>query len=166
MANLEPLAFNPANVEDMGDGFKVIPPCTVPVVIVESDVTDTKDGTGKMLVLKYQILEGPNVGDTITDRLNIQNKSDVAQKMGMSQLKNICDAIGFAGQLKDSNQLHGKPLSVKVVIEPFKNKDGKVLDSNKIEKRMARTAVLVGAMPPPPVAAAQTTTAPVSRPWG
>jgi hypothetical protein len=119
-----------------------------------------------MLVLKYQILEGPNVGDTLIDRLNIQNKSDVAQKIGMSQLKNICDAIGFAGQLKDSNQLHGKPLSVKVVIEPFKNKEGKMLDSNKIEKRMPRAAVMVGAMPPPAAPAAQTTTAPAARPWG
>lgn len=139
MANLSPLGFDPANIEDMGDGFKVIPPGTYNVVIVDSDVQDTKTN-GKMLVLKYQIIDGPNVGDTVKDQINIVNKSDIAQKIGLSHLKHICDAIGHTGQLKDSSELHGKPLAVKVVIEKFEsNKEkGKMLDSNKVEKRMPK----------------------------
>ena len=139
MADLAPLGFAPENIEDMGDGFKVIPPGTYNVVAVESDVKDTKSG-GKMLELKYQIMDGANVGDTLLDRLNIVNSSETAQKIGLSQLKNICDAIGYTGQLKDSNQLHGKPFAVKVVVEEFEsNKEkGKMLKSNKIEKRMKK----------------------------
>lgn len=139
MADLAPLGFAPENIEDMGDGFKVIPPGTYNVVAVESDVKDTKSG-GKMLELKYQIMDGANVGDTLLDRLNIVNSSETAQKIGLSQLKNICDAIGHTGQLKDSNQLHGKPFAVKVVVEEFEsNKEkGKMLKSNKIEKRMKK----------------------------
>ena len=139
MADLAPLGFAPENIEDMGDGFKVIPPGTYNVVAVESDVKDTKTG-GKMLELKYQIMDGANVGDTLLDRLNIVNSSETAQKIGLSQLKNICDAIGHTGQLKDSNQLHGKPFAVKVVVEEFEsNKEkGKMLKSNKIEKRMKK----------------------------
>jgi len=151
MANLEPLGFNPADVADMGDGFKVVPPGTYNVVIVESDVQATAKG-GKMLVLKYQIIDGQQVGDTVVDRLNIVNSSDTAQKIGLSQLKNICDAIGHVGQLKDSAQLHGKPLAIKVVVEKFEsNKEaGKMLESNKIEKRMPKQAASVA--PPPPAA--------------
>jgi len=141
MADLTPLQFNPANTEDMGDGFSVVPPDVYNVMIVESSVQDTRKG-GKMLVLKYQICDGPHVSATLTDRLNIQNSSETAQKIGLSQLKNICDAIGFAGQLKDSNQLHGKPFAVKVIVDEFEsNKEpGKMLKSNKIEKRMSKAA--------------------------
>ena len=141
MADLAPMGFNPANVEDMGDGFKVIPPGVYNVAIVESDVQDTKSG-GKMLVLKYQILDGKNTGDALVDRLNVVNSSDIAQKIGLSNLKNICDAVGFAGQLNDSTQLHGKPFSVKVIVEEFEsNKEaGKMLQSNKIERRMPKQA--------------------------
>ena len=148
MADLSPLGFIPAEIEDMGDGFKVVPPGIYDVVIVESDVKPTRSG-GKMLVLKYQIVAGPNAGGFLTDRLNIDNASETAKRIGLSQLKNICDAIGFAGMLKDSNQLHGKPFAVKVVVEKFEsNKEaGKMLESNKIEKRMKKGAMAAAAAP-------------------
>ena len=149
MADLSPLGFIPENVEDMGDGFKVVPPGIYDVVIVESDVKPTRSG-GKMLELKYQVVAGPNAGDFLTDRLNIENASDTAKRIGLSQLKNICDSIGFAGMLKDSNQLHGKVFSVKVVVEKFEsNKEaGKMLESNKIEKRMKKGSAVAAAPPP------------------
>ena len=142
MADLSPLQYDPKNVEDMGDGFKVVPPGSYPVIIVESEVSDNKNKTGKILTLKYQIIEGPYTGECVIDRLNIVNQSDIAQKIALSQLKHICDAIGFTGQLTRSESLHGKPLSVKVIIEPFtSNTTGKKLDSNKIEKRMPRQSL-------------------------
>ena len=149
MADLSPLGFIPAEIEDLGDGFKVVPPGIYDVVIVESDVKPTRSG-GKMLELKYQIVAGPNAGDFLTDRLNIDNASETAKRIGLSQLKNICDAIGFAGMLKDSNQLHGKPFSVKVVVEKFEsNKEaGKMLESNKIEKRMKKGSAAAAASAP------------------
>lgn len=149
MADLSPLGFIPENIEDMGDGFKVVPPGIYDVVIVESDVKPTRSG-GKMLELKYQVVAGPNAGDFLTDRLNIDNASETAKRIGLSQLKNICDAIGFAGMLKDSNQLHGKVFSVKVVVEKFEsNKEaGKMLESNKIEKRMKKGSAVAAAPPP------------------
>ena len=162
MADLAPLGFNPAEVENMGDGFKVLPPGIYTVIIVESEVADTKNSGGKLLNLTYQVVDGPYMGDSLTDRINIVNKSDVAQKIGLSQLKNICEAIGHAGQLKDSTQLHGKPLSVKIGIESFKNKEGKELQSNRIEKRMPKQAPQVNPMTPPPdTSASQSAT----RPW-
>ena len=120
MANLAPLGFNPAYVEDMGDGFKVIPPGIYNVVIVESLVKDTNDKKGKYLELKCQIIDGQQVSNILTDRLNIVNDNDKTQKIGLSQLKNICDAIGFAGQLTDSSQLHGKPFAQSLRPQPWR----------------------------------------------
>jgi len=162
MADLAPLGFNPAEVENMGDGFKVLPPGIYTVIIVESEVADTKSTGGKLLNLTYQVVDGPYMGDSLTDRINIVNKSDVAQKIGLSQLKHICDAIGHGGQLKDSTQLHGKPLSVKIGIESFNNKEGKELQSNRIEKRMPKQAPQVNPMTPPPEASASQQ---ATRPW-
>ena len=166
MADLTPLNFDPKNQEEV-NLFKAVPPGIYTVVIVDSDVMDTKTEGGKMLVLTYQIVEGPSVGESLTDRLNIMNRSDTAQKIGLSQLKNICDAIGKTGQLKDSSELHGKPFSVKVIVEPFKNRDGKELMSNRIEKRMPKRAPAVDAMPTVSNAAtAATAEKPAARPWG
>lgn len=149
MADLTPLNYDPAKTEDVGEGgFRVIPPGTYIVMIVASELQNTKAGNGKMLVLTYQIIEGREVGGTLIDRINIVNPSETAQKIGLSQLKKICDAVGHKGQLKDSNQLHGKPFAVKVVVEEFEsNKDGKTLQSNKVESRMPKSAA--AAAPPP-----------------
>jgi len=143
MADLTPLNYNPDNVEDMGDGLKVVPPGIYNVVIVESDIKDNKNKTGKLLEFKYQIMDGQHVGDTLTDRINLTNPNETCQKIGQSELKHICEAVGHKGQLTDSTQLHGKPLAVKVVIEKFKsNKDpNKELESNKVEKRMFKQSV-------------------------
>ena len=150
MANLTPLNFTPETTEDMGDGFKVIPPGTYAVVIVGSDIKDTKAGTGKILELTYQIIEGPQTGNPLVDRLKVQNPSETSQKIGLSQLKNICEAIGHTGQLKDSEQLHGKPFSVQVEIEKFKsNTTGKDLESSKVVKRMKRTESVMAQYAPP-----------------
>ena len=158
MADLTPLGFNPAEVENMGDGFKILPPGVYTVIIVESEVTDTKSTGGKLLNLTYQVVDGPSTGDSLTDRINIVNNSEIAQKIGLSQLKNVCEAIGHGGQLKDSTQLHGRPLSVKIGIESFTNKDGKELQSNRIEKRMPKQAPQVNQV----TAASEQ---PATRPW-
>ena len=94
MADLTTLNFDPAQTEDMGDCFKVLPPGHYNVVIVESAVNNTKAGNGKLLELKYQVIEGAHTGDTLTDRLNLVNPSELAQKIGLSQLKKT--AIGIA----------------------------------------------------------------------
>ena len=72
MADLTPLNYDPAKTEDVGEGgFRVIPPGTYIVMIVASELQNTKAGNGKMLVLTYQIIEGREVGGTLIDRINI-----------------------------------------------------------------------------------------------
>ena len=148
MADLTPLGFDPAKTETVS-AFTVIPPGIYTVVAINSEVKDTKNKDGKTLEITYQIVDGSCVGSELVDRINIVNKSEMAQKIGLSQLKDICDAVGHVGILNDSAKLHGKPFSVKVIVEDFKSNkqdahgEYKTLKSNKIDKRMAKQSPTV-----------------------
>lgn len=151
MADLTALGYDPAKVEDVGEGgFRVIPPGVYNVVIIDSAVRDTKAGNGKYLEVTYQIIEGREFGKTVKDRLNIIHPNPDVQRIALSQLKKICDAVGHKGQLKDSNQLHGKPMSIRVVIEEFESnrEPGKILQSNRVEIRMPKQSAITAAPPP------------------
>lgn len=148
MADLSAMDFDPANEEATDGGFTVVPPGVYTVMVVKSDVKDTKSGTGKMLEMQYQIATGQHAGTMLTDRLNVKNTSADAERIGRGQLKSICDAIGYVGILKDSSALHGKPFSVQVIVEDFEsNTTGKILQSNKIQKRMKKTTEQAGDAP-------------------
>ena len=151
MADMTALNYDPSKVEDVGEGnFRVIPPGIYNVVIVDSGLKPTKAGNGQYLELTYQIIEGPEVGQTVKDRINIVNPSVDAQRIGRSQLRKICDAVGHKGQLKDSCQLHNKPMAIKVVVEEFEsNKEpGRMLQSNRVESRMPKQSAITAAPPP------------------
>lgn len=151
MADLSALNYDPAKTEDVGEGgFRVIPPGIYNVIISNSELKDNRAGNGKYLEVTYQIIEGREfIGKTVKDRLNIIHTDPKTQKFAHSQLKKICDAVGHKGQLKDSNQLHGKPMSIRVVIEEFEsNKEpGKILQSNRVESRMPKQSAITVAPP-------------------
>jgi hypothetical protein len=137
MANLgKGIDVNEA-VKDFKSGYEVVEPGWKTVVIDNSEVKDTSTSGGKMLVLNYALQDGS--GRNVTDRLNIMNKSDVAQKIGQATLAKIAKCIGIEGTLNNSDVLHGKPFDVKIVIEPFRsnkaNDKGEypMIDSNKVK---------------------------------
>ena len=126
-ANLDP------NVEENSGGFTVVPEGKYQVVIVGDKLTDTKAGTGKILELKVQIIEGEHRGVTVTDRLNIVNKSDIAQKIAQGQLKRICNLCNVPYPPSSTDGLIGKPMLATVKTEEFtSNNTGNLLTSNKI----------------------------------
>lgn len=121
-------------------GFEVIEPGWKKVVITGSEVKPTKAGNGKILVFTYELQDG--TGRTLTDRLNILNPSEVAQKIGRGALAKIALAIGHKGELSRTEPLHGRPFEVKVEVEEFEsnNEAGKMLKSNKCSDYRAVTA--------------------------
>ena len=126
-ANLDP------NVEENSGGFTVVPEGKYQVVIVGDRLKDTKAGTGKILELKVQVIEGEHRGTTIIDRLNIVNASSVAQSIGQGQLKRICNLCGVDYPPSSTDGLIGKPMLATVKIETFtSNNTGNELQSNKI----------------------------------
>lgn len=88
--------------------------------ITESDLVATKDGTGQMLKLTFEILDGQFKGRKIWNNLNVQNQNQDTMKYALSDLSAICHATGNI-QLQDSAALHFKPLKIKVVIGEAKN---------------------------------------------
>ena len=132
MADLTGTGLDP-NVQENSGGFTVIPEGKYQVVIVGDKLVPTKAGTGKMLELKVQIIEGDHRGETIMDRLNIVNASSVAQAIGQGQLKRICNLCGVQYPPTSTDGLIGKPMMATVKIEEFKsNRTGEMLKSNKI----------------------------------
>lgn len=85
--------------------FDPIPEGDYEFLIIESDVTDTKDGTGKMLTFTAEVMDGEMKGRKVWGRLNIVNKSAQAQKIGREQLSKLVLATGIEGAFTNSDQL-------------------------------------------------------------
>jgi hypothetical protein len=105
-----------AVVEPAGE-YSPLPPGEYIVVVTESEVKPNSKGTGTIVKIKMQVIDGQHKGRTLYDNINITNPSAQAQSIGQSQLAAIAKACGVA-KLLDTAQLHGKPIKVKVENEP------------------------------------------------
>jgi len=109
-------SFNAEDVQDMS--FDVLPEDYYVVQITGSEVKPTKGNKNNlMLVLKMEILGGDFAGRVIFDRLNIVHNNELAQKIGQSDLKRICEATGVI-EIDDTEELHGIPFGVKLKVVP------------------------------------------------
>lgn len=171
MAQL-PATFDPNEIPD--DDYDLIPPGHYLAQVIESEIAETKNGTGQMATLTFEIMEGEFERRRVWERLNIINANPDAQRIAQQQLKRLCDATG-AGVINDTEELHFKPLMIKVGIR--KDKGGQYRDQNSIKAyRPAQSAAPAPtpqrsapaaaqqpqpqAAPPPSAANGQ------RRPWG
>ena len=124
MARLGNLDYEAAKSSDL------IPPGTYEAKIIKSDIAATKDGSGKMLVLEFEItVDGRR--RMHWERLNLVNKNADAVRIATRSLMQIAEAVGVPVPVVDSEDLHHKPLMVTVDIQPGKNG---YEDSNRIKK--------------------------------
>lgn len=126
-------------VPERGD-FEPLPAGPYMVQVVESDVVETKAGDGLILKLTMEVMDGPSENRKIWANLNFKNRNATAQRIAQEQIKQICDAVGFTGQLTDSEVLHYKPLRVQLTIR----KDAEYGDRNEVK----RYSALNGNAPP------------------
>lgn len=101
---------------DTQEGFDVIPAGEYVAIIEDSDMVETKNKDGRMLKLTYQIIDGPFKGNKLFNQLNLENKSQQAVQIARKSLNAIGVAVGVA-EIKDSSQLHNKPLKIEVVVK-------------------------------------------------
>ena len=113
---LLPNVFIPEEADD--NPFAPIPAGWYVAELVGSQLKATNDKTGKYIAMKFKIVDGEHEGRFVFTNLNIVNKSDVAVKMARADLKAICNAVGFDGELEDTEDLHGTPLMIKVSVKP------------------------------------------------
>lgn len=92
------------------------------VILASSEIA--KSQNGQMIKCTFKILDGPCVGQTISNNINFQNSNETAQRIGQAELSALCHAVGVL-QISDTAQLHGRPLRLKVSVrEVVKEKDG------------------------------------------
>lgn len=126
--------FN-ANEVEPDFGFKLLPNGDYPAVIASSESKPNSKGTGTMLVLKWQVIDGEHRGGTVFTRLNLNNPSPDAVRIARSELSAICRAVGVMTP-SDSSQLHDLPCIISVVCEKRSDDPSKM--SNVIKAYKSR----------------------------
>lgn len=137
-----PEDFDPNDVPPDERSFDPIPAGDYLMQVIESDIQDTKDRTGQMLVLTFEILEGVNSNRRIWERLNIRNANAQAQQIAQRALADLCIAVGITTALKNTDQLHFKPFIGRVKIR--EDKTGQYGPQNSVRRYRAAN----GAPPP------------------
>lgn len=105
----------------------VIPPGTYMSYIDASDMKPTKKAQAdeayggpaandRLLALTFKIVGGEHDGALVFNNLNIMNSNPTAQEIAQKDLSAICRAIGKE-RIKDSNELHNKPMQITVDVE-------------------------------------------------
>lgn len=115
-----PGGFEPSSVVAVGEigNYQVIPEGDYQAVIVESEFKNNKKGTGIILSLKAEIVEGEYKGVTIFGDLNYTHKNPKAEQIGQGQLRSLCDAVKLFTRLNDTCEIHNKPFLLRVGYQP------------------------------------------------
>lgn len=87
------------------------------VQITESEMKDTRNNTGQYLECTYEVLDGDSKGRRLWSRHNIVNQNPKAQEIAQRELSAICHAVNIL-KPSDSQQLHYKPMIVRVELVP------------------------------------------------
>jgi len=107
------LNFNAQNVPPATGVADPIPSGWYIAAMDESELKPTKAGDGHLLLCRFNVLDGQYAGRKLFARLNIGNMNPVAVEIAYKELSAIAHATGVI-QVQDSQQLHGRPLKVKV----------------------------------------------------
>ena len=142
MANLTGLAID-ANVEESNGVFEVLPANKYKVAMVGDELKDNKAGTGKILTVRLQVIEGQYAQEIVKDNINITNPSAVCQAIGQGTLKKICNLCNVQFPPTETTGLMGKPMVITIGVQEFvSNTTGKTLKSNTVKKyEAANTAI-------------------------
>jgi hypothetical protein len=161
MAKLEQ-EFSPADVPANERSFDPIPAGTYNLQVIESRIEDTKNGSGQMLVLTLEVIDGEYAGRKIWDRLNIRNQNPDAQRIAQRALADLCISLGIV-ELSDSEELHFKPFTARVRIES--DKSGQYDPQNRVRYNGAPPAQKAPAQKAPPAKPVATAPTKAAKPW-
>ena len=172
------LNFDATTVEPSRPAGEVIPPGDYLAQIVKSEMKQTKSGSGELLEIELEIIEGEYARRHLWDRLNLVNANQQAVEIAQRTLSAICHATGVL-RVNDSEALHFKPMLVTVKVLPAgTDKSGYERKEPQNEVRgyapangraPAQAAPRPAATPRPasaPAAAAPAPAAAKSPPWG
>lgn len=96
--------------------FEPLPAGWYTATISQSELKDTKAGTGQYIKLRYDITGPTHQGRVVFGNLNIKNPNPKAEEIGRQQLGDIMRAIGLA-KVADTDQLIGGQLGIKLEVK-------------------------------------------------
>lgn len=155
------LNFNANEVEPSRE-LEPIPAGKYVAVITDSEMKDTRAGTGRYLQLEFEITDGEFAGRKVWARLNIENRNPEAVRMARADLSAICRAVNVLTP-NDSADLHNLPLVIKVHCRKDKNTGEITNDIRGYESKAAFKPEPKQAPASP--ATAQTARVPAKPPW-
>lgn len=112
------ISFNAQDVAPQQE-FDLLPAGKYLAQVIDSEIKPTKSGTGQVLKLTFEVLDGEFSRRRVWSYLNIANENADAERIGLSQLSALCHAVGVM-QLTDSVQLHDKPVQITVKVRKAK----------------------------------------------
>jgi hypothetical protein len=115
-----PGVFDPNSIPPVMGGGNALPPSDKGghlVVITESEMRQTSNGTGTMLALTLTIQDGPHRGVEGDWNLNLGHAKATVVRIAQQELSCICHAVGHVGALQNIGVLHNKPFRVVVALQ-------------------------------------------------
>jgi hypothetical protein len=163
------MTFDPAAVEP-SQGFEALPAGSYLAHIIESEVKDTKAGTGERLNLTWEIIDGPHEKRRVWQGINIKNQSVKAQEIGQGELSAILRAMG-SGPIEDSEDMHFKPVIIRLKVEKdqngnLKNEVAKVEPANAAPQPQPPRLATSNPAPVQQARPAQAAASGAKKPWG
>lgn len=144
------LNFDTRTVEP-GQSYDPIPKGWYIAHVEESNIVQTKSGTGSYLKTKFVVLDGEYKGRAVFQNFNIMNSNKQAEEIARRQLADLGRAVNVI-QIQDSQQLHGIPLKIKVAV---RKGEGEFNDQNVIKDYKPMSYVTPNAAPAPAFGAPQ-----------
>lgn len=113
----------------------VVPTGNYSVQVVSAEPKEAKNKGNYYLELQYKILSGESEGVVLTDRLNIVNSSEDAQRIGLSTLKTILAVGGHKNPNKcnDTDEIVGLKLNIYIeeVDTTFEGRNGEEIETTE-----------------------------------
>ena len=114
------------------DEFAPLPSGWYKVVVIGTELKQTKSGTGSYLKVQYQVVDGQYQNRTVFQNLNLVNDNPVAVKIGQQQLGQVVRACGLES-IRDSSEMHAKVLEIELKVRKSEDYG----DSNEVKKARA-----------------------------
>lgn len=108
-----------ADPNDIAGDYTTVPPGEYVVRVEASDKKDAKKAGNAFIELTLLILEGPEAGRKLTDRINLWNDNPKAVEIARRSLNAVCAAVGKL-TISDTTELHGTPIIAVVKVEEGK----------------------------------------------
>jgi hypothetical protein len=117
------LGYNTAEVPaDERSEFSLMPDGDYTLLVNSSEIKAGKKPGAKRLIFTCTVQGPTHKGQKLWPEFNIENPSEVAQRIGRQELNKFAEACGIsAASLRDSSQLHNKVFIGEVVVDPGTN---------------------------------------------